>query len=312
MDNEKNNQIPQEAPTTIEVTSTPISDSIVVPVKSSTTPPTLISTPTPTTPTIPQSPQKVALVYSIMDPAGVLIAKKIMEIGKPDWATIYEINEDIIYANLSKIKETDIVFLSRHESESGTKSLTVHMIGNFGEAKFGGKGRELCGTLAKIGANYLRSMNEKNISSGLAKQGFVVTLEATHHGPFSMKNCLFIEIGSSAIDWKNELAAKIIAETIINETQKKVVNRVVIGLGGGHYSPEFTKLCLRQNFAFGHICPKHQLAELNKELILKMIEKSKANEIVLDWKGLKENKEKIVELCRKTKIPILRAQSLLK
>ncbi|MFA5125715.1 MAG: D-aminoacyl-tRNA deacylase [archaeon] len=256
--------------------------------------------------------QRIALAYSIKDPAGVLVAKKIEEIGKPDWAEFYCFEEDIIFINPEKIKEKEIIFLSRHQSESGTKSLTVHSIGNFGEAKFGGKARELCGAMPKVCANYLRTLNEKNVSSGLVKQGFVVTMEVTHHGPFSNKKCLFIEIGSTPADWKNELAAEIIAETVVNETLKENNDKIVVGLGGGHYSPDFSKLVLRQPYSFGHICPKHQLENLNKDLLKQMIVKSGAQEIILDWKGLKENKERMVELCKKTDLPFQRVQTLLK
>jgi D-aminoacyl-tRNA deacylase len=256
--------------------------------------------------------KRFALVYSIKDPAGVLIAESIEELGTPEWAEVYEIEKDIIFADLSKIKEKEIIFLSRHQSEAQTKSLTVHMVGNFSEAKFGGKSNELCGALSRVGANYLRALNEKNISGGLNKQGFVVTLEATHHGPFTNKNCLFIEIGSTPQDWKNKLAAKIIAEVVVNETLKENKDTVVIGLGGGHYAPDFTKLSLRKNYSFGHICPKHHLSDLSKPLLEQMIQKSGATEIILDWKGLKENKQLIVSLCEKSKIPSQRVQNILK
>ncbi|HPM85611.1 MAG TPA: D-aminoacyl-tRNA deacylase [archaeon] len=255
---------------------------------------------------------KFALIYSFKDPAGKNIAKKIQEMGVPKWAKLYEINEEIVNANLTKIKEDYIIFLSKHQSEAGVKALTVHMIGNYGEAKFGGKGRELCGAMPRVGANYLRALNEKNQSEGLFKQGFVVTMEATHHGPYTRKDCLFIEIGSSLKEWNNDLAAKIIAEVVISETQKENKDTIVIGLGGGHYAPEFTKLAIRQKYAFGHICPKHNLVELNLDLIWMMIRRSGADEIILDWKGLKENKQRIVELTKITKLKVSRVQNLLK
>jgi D-aminoacyl-tRNA deacylase len=258
------------------------------------------------------SEKKIAFVYSLADPAGCLIKKKIEEIGKPDWMELYSFEEDIVFVDVSGVKEDSVVFLSRHQSESGTKSLTVHMIGNFSDAKFGGKSRELCGTLPKIGANYLRCLDEKNISSGLSKHGFVVTLEVTHHGPFTNKNCLFIEIGSSPVDWNNALAAKIIAEAIIESTFKENNDLVVIGFGGNHYAPDFTKLCLRKNYSFGHICPKHYLHELDLPLVQAMAKKSNANGIVLDWKGLKENKEKVVKLCEMLGLKVERVQNLLK
>jgi len=266
----------------------------------------------PTTTQTPKPLEKIALAYSVQDPAGMLIAEKIKEIGVPKWAVMYELDRDIVFIDPAKIKENKIIFLSRHKSETGTKSLTVHMIGNFDDAKFGGRTRELAGALPQIGANYLRVLNEKNISSTLSKQGFVVSLEVTHHGPMTQKKCVFIELGSAPIDWKNETAAKLIAETVIEATMKETKDKIAIGFGGGHYAPDFTKLSLRKNYAFGHICPKHQLHNLNKALIQQMIERSGASEIVLDWKGLKENKERVLELCKRTMLPIERVQNLLK
>jgi len=269
-------------------------------------------------PQIPQPPQKsaenekIALVYSLRDSAGELIAKKIEEIGKPNWAIFYSFDVEEIFLPLEKVKENKVVVLSKHKSEAGTKSLTVHMIGNFAEAKFGGKSRELSNTLPRIGANYLRGLFERYTKAGLDKQGFVVSYESTHHGPFTKKECLFIELGSSPADWKNETAAKVIAETIIQDTLKENKDKIVVGLGGGHYAPDFTKLVLRKNFAFSHICPKHYLGELNKELLKQMIERGHASEIILDWKGLKENKEKVLALCKQSKMPSQRVQTLLK
>jgi D-aminoacyl-tRNA deacylase len=256
--------------------------------------------------------EKIALVYSTKDPAGELIFQKIKEIGVPTWAKVYEFHDDIIFVKPMKIKEEKIIFLSKHSSEAGTKSLTVHMIGNFGDAKYGGKSRELSGALAWIGANYLRSLADKNISSGLNKQGFVVSYEATHHGPFTNKRCVFIELGSSPTDWKNELGAKVIAETVVESTLDRVGDKIVIGIGGGHYAPDFTKLTLRERYAFGHICPKHHLENLNYALFSQMIRKSRASEIMLDWKGLKEHKEKILKLAKKSGLPVERVQNLLK
>ena len=256
--------------------------------------------------------EKIALVYSAQDPAGQLIFEKIKEIGVPSWAVPYQFNEDIVDVKLARVKENKVVFLSRHASASSTKSLTVHMIGNFGEAKFGGRSMELCRSLAWIGANYLRALNRKNISSGLNKQGFVVSYEATHHGPFTNKLCVFIELGSTPLDWKNELGAKIIAQTVVESTLTRSPDTIAIGLGGGHYSPDFTKLTLKKGYAFGHICPKHQLGNLNRNLIKQMIGRSRANVIILDWKGLKENKDHIVALCEDTGLPFEKVQNLLK
>lgn len=261
---------------------------------------------------MPQKQEKIALVYSLADTAGQLIFKKIEQIGIPDWAVVYSFEKDVIFTPIEKVKESKVIFLSKHASAAGTKSLTVHMIGNFGDAKYGGRAMELCGTLPWVGANFLRSLNEKNISSGLNKQGFVVSYEATHHGPFTNKQCVFIELGSAPADWKNEAAAKVIAETVVESTMDRSPDRIVVGVGGGHYAPDFTKLVLRKPFAFGHMCPKHHLGDLTYALFMQMIKKSRASEIILDWKGLKEHKEKILEFCKKSGLPFERVQNLLK
>jgi D-aminoacyl-tRNA deacylase len=256
--------------------------------------------------------EKIALVYSVLDEAGKLIAQKIKEAGVPSWAHFYEVEDDIIFASLSKVKENKVVFLSRHQSEAGTKSLTVHMLGNFSEAKYGGKSRDFCHALARVGANYLRGLDRRTKEFELDKKGFSVCYEVTHHGPHTNKECLFIEIGSSLTDWKNPLAAEVVARTVVEDTLKENNDTIVIGLGGGHYAPDFTKLVLRQPYAFGHICPKHHLSELSLDMVGAMIRKSKASEIILDWKGLKENKEKVVKLCETMKLPTQRVQTLLK
>jgi len=262
--------------------------------------------------------EKFAIVVSEQDPASLNILEKINAIGFPEWGALYKFKEDIINFDFNKVAEEKVICLSRHKSEAGTKSLTIHHLGNFGpDASVGGEPKKLCGTLPQIGANYLRALAKKNEESGLVKDGFVVCMEVTHHGPFSEKSCLFIEIGSSEKDWDNELAGNIIAETILEETLKsdgRVVgkkDKVVIGLGGGHYAPDFTKLVLRQPYAFGHICPKYALDNLNEDTFAQMISKSGAEEIVLDWKGLKEWKDKVTELCKKTSLPVVRVQNLL-
>ncbi len=261
--------------------------------------------------------QQFCLAYSKNDPAGTLIAQNIKRLGLPSWASLHAFKEDIIYVDPEAVEEKNIIFLSKHQSAAGIKTLTVHSIGNFGKAEFGGEDRKLSGTLPNICGNYLCALNEKNSSQELIHQGFNVSLEATHHGPFTEKNCLFIEVGSSENEWSNELAAKIVAETVIETTMReqtleKNEDKIVIGLGGGHYSPEFTKLSLRKNYCFGHICAKYALADLNEKLLSQMITKSKAQEIALDWKGLKEHKEKVLKLCSATGLKVERVQNLLK
>jgi D-aminoacyl-tRNA deacylase len=252
---------------------------------------------------------KIAIVNSLQDEAGKTIASELKEIGLPKWATYYEFEENSIFLPLEKVTEENIIVLSKHQSSAGKKSLTTHSIGNYSKAEFGGIDKKLCGALAKINTNFLRELNKKN---GLLREDFLICYEVTHHGPFTEKNVSFIELGSSLNEWKNKEYAKVIAETVVDATLKKNNDKIVIGLGGGHYAPDFTKLAIRQNYSFGHICPQYALDFLDEYLLEQMISKSKAEQIILNWKGLKQNKEKIVSLCEKSGLEFERVQRLLK
>jgi D-aminoacyl-tRNA deacylase len=249
---------------------------------------------------------KIAIVYSKSSVASFNIAKQLQELGIPYWAQIYEFDEDEINLPLDSVVEEDIIVLSKHASATGTKSFTVHALGNFGKAEFGGEEKTLVNALAKISTSLLRGLNEN------APKDFSVCYEVTHHGPNSKKNICFIELGSSVNEWNNKDFAKIIAKVIIDYTIKKNNDKIVIGIGGGHYAPDFTKLAIRKNYSFGHICPQYALTYLDESMLSQMLEKSKATEIVIDWKGLKDHKEKIILLCEKSGLSFERVQKLLK
>ena len=249
---------------------------------------------------------KIAIVYSNTSIASINIATEIKKIGVPEWTKIYSFEEDEIALPLDTIEEEQIIVLSKHKSAAGTKSFTVHSLGNFGSAELGGKERMLVKSMAKIQTNLLRGLSEKNDSEHL------VCFEFTHHGPYCEKEVCFIELGSSEEEWKNIEAASVIARAIIDNTTKENNDKIVIGIGGGHYATDFTKLALRKNYSFGHICPQYALEKLDSELLKQMIEKAGASEIIIDWKGLKGNKENVIGLCEKSGLPFERVQRLLK
>ena len=60
----------------------------------------------------------------------------------------------------------------------------------------------------------------------------------------------------------------------------------------------FKKIQLQSDIAIGHVCPKYNLPNLDKEMILQALEKTtpKANLIIVDWKGMGEHKERIVNI----------------
>ncbi len=251
--------------------------------------------------------EKIAIAYSKIDPAAQNIAGRLKEIGAVEWATIYEFEEDSTHLPLDKCAEKKVIVLSKHASSAGTKSLTVHSIGNFDKAEFGGREKTLCTTTPKTITNLLRGLKEKN-----KNEEYVVCYEVTHHGPYCEKEVCFIELGSSQKEWDNKEEAEIIAKTLIEDTMKENNDKIVIGIGGRHYAPDFTKLALRKNYSFGHICPQYALESLDSDLLAQMISKTGAEEIVIDWKGLKTWKQKVLDLCEQSGLKFERVQRLLK
>ena len=55
---------------------------------------------------------------------------------------IFRENLDKEIENKLKIKPKKVIFISKHTSEMKKPTLTVHPVGNYGDAKFGGKPNE--------------------------------------------------------------------------------------------------------------------------------------------------------------------------
>ncbi|MCK4614520.1 MAG: hypothetical protein KAU14_06940 [Thermoplasmata archaeon] len=166
-----------------------------------------------------------------------------------------------------------VVYLSRHQSASKRRTLTVHPIGNFGTAEFGGKGRKLVPSAPHIMSTALRFLNEKEAG------GFECTFEATHHGPYLEAPTFFIEIGSTLEEWNNPKAIRAVAEAMLEtiEVYEKgniLEGKVCIGFGGGHYAPRHTKHALSKGLDFGHIIPSYALKNLDDELAEEMVRKT--------------------------------------
>lgn len=160
-------------------------------------------------------------------------------------------------------KVSTIIFASRHASMARRKTLSVHAVGNFGKAEYGGKDATLIPCNPLLMRNALQLLKEKELEE------YEVCYEATHHGPYLKKPCFFIEVGSTEREWRDEKACKAIAETILEIEEREY--EVAIGIGGGHYAPRFTDIALEKGVAFGHIAAKYALP-LNEEMLIKMVE----------------------------------------
>jgi D-aminoacyl-tRNA deacylase len=152
-----------------------------------------------------------------------------------------------------------VVYLSKHRSESGRPSLTVHPIGNPGPAEFGGQP----GTLVPSAPGWMTAAL-RGLHREARGQGYEVTFEATHHGPYLTAPTFYIEQGSTEREWADPMAARTIGRVLLDLVPLEAP--VAIGLGGGHYMPRHTDLAMKKQIAFGHLLPTHalEMSSLNR------------------------------------------------
>jgi D-aminoacyl-tRNA deacylase len=188
--------------------------------------------------------------------------KNLVIVTIPDKKIRHE-NIDVEIQERLHIEPRIALFLSRHRSKMGEPSLTVHPIGNFGEAKFGGKPKTLVPAAPRMMSHLLRLI-KKNLQ--LTDLKYQVCYEVTHHGPFLKIPTLFVEVGSTETQWQQKEPAAIIASSLLElfaqyHYEEDFSNGipVLLGIGGGHYAPRFTEVALTKNIAFGHMIPTYQI-----------------------------------------------------
>jgi len=216
---------------------------------------------------------------------------------------LYLIKELQIYCDyVDKIDAECFVFASRHSSAAGKPSLTVHPVGNWGKAELGGKDSDLVPAQPALMKSYLKELQRQKELLGLNE--FDVSYEVTHHGPTLTKPTVFIELGSTEVQWKREDAARAIAQTIVEHT-KFPKCKTAFGIGGPHYNPQFTTVALGTGYALSHMCPKYALPFLNEEMIEKAVNASPepVEEILVQSKGLGEEKERVLALLEAQGVP---------
>lgn len=234
----------------------------------------------------------VLIISSNFDPASVNIKNHLLkqtnweEINSFDQNSVYQNKElknliiitindrKITHENLEKevkdelgINPKQAIFISRHTSKTGEPTLTVHPIGNYGAAEFGGKNKTLVKSSPKIMTNLLRILNQKAIQEKLYHK---ICFEVTHHGPYMSIPTLFIEVGSNEEEWVKNKPAEAVAKSLLEHLKEYLYEEdmpkdtpVILGIGGGHYAPRFTDVALEKNVAFGHMIPKYQIEEGN-------------------------------------------------
>lgn len=160
-----------------------------------------------------------------------------------------------------------IVVLSRHRAESGRKTLSVHHPGNPTREAHGGEPLRLAIAYPALAWELLRAY--ARISSEQGLEGYEVTLEATHHGPTSLEvPVVFIEIGSTEVEWRDEKARYAMAYTVVDVLSRRPGScRAVAAIGGPHYPSRYTRYSLEGDMCFGHIIARHSIASEHLEIV---------------------------------------------
>ena len=262
----------------------------------------------------------ILLVHSTKDLAGVNIAKTIhqrvqfRETGEvfqenPVYAakvgdkqvTHVTLNEEPVYPqNLPESFPGAqlIVYVSRHKSQSGKPTLSVHVPGNFAEAGLGGLSRQVSVAPAKAMQTALCALDRFKKEMQL---DYEVSYECTHHGPSLRVPTMFVELGSSEKQWQDMQGAEVVGRAALEAMDSFDMSggSAVLGLGGLHYNSKFTAMALAGEAAFGHMIPKYALALVDLEMLRQCVDRTleRVECAVLDWKGIRsEDKSRLVGL----------------
>jgi len=218
------------------------------------------------------------VVASTADEASVNIRDRLLEVGgwtetgtfdgSPVWRredrVLVTIREHHLFVDDVDRKVRDalaerpdaVAYVSKHRASSGQNSLTVHPIGNWHAADFGGKAGEVVPSAPGLMTDILR-----RVATKARTLGFAATFEATHHGPYLETPTFYVEVGSDAGAYADRGAAAMLASAVLAATDPG--DPVAIGVGGGHYVPRITDVALARRVSFGHLVPSHALEPPN-------------------------------------------------
>lgn len=198
------------------------------------------------------------------------------------------------------------IVLSRHQSEAGVPSLTVHPIGNFGDAPYGGREATLVPAPTSFLAPMLGEIADR------APDGYDPTLEATHHGPYLETPTCFVEIGSDEQAWKDRDAADAMVDALLSARDAEPTGPTIVGLGGGHYQPRLTDLALSYDIRLGHMLPDWAFSGVPSiETVEMMAEATPGAEAAyLDRRSFGDEAERVEEVVERAGLEVVRSDDL--
>ncbi|MBC7219012.1 MAG: hypothetical protein H5T49_02595 [Hadesarchaea archaeon] len=235
------------------------------------------------------------ILASERDPAAMNIVSQLLEFYDFEKTVderhyqLHEVSLEIIQgeateASLLPQGVEEVIVASRHASEAGRPSLTVHVPGFIGN-------RELAlasPTTMKLALATLKAEVES------LELPFEVSLEATHHGPTRMVvPVTFVEIGSRPEQWVDRRAGEAAAHAIMKAISSHAKFLNAVGLGGPHYAPRHTEAVLGTDVGVGHILPKY--VDFDEDLVGLAVRRTcgGADLLLLDWKGLSEQQRRV-------------------
>ncbi|ADG13704.1 Protein of unknown function DUF516 [Methanocaldococcus infernus ME] len=239
---------------------------------------------------------KFLIVASTKDLASMNMAKH--------FDNVFIVEKELLDLTQDDLEKADFyIFLSKHRSLANKPSLTVHVPGNLTENCERGNPKEICPCSPELNTILLNKIKEKSL--GLS---YEVCFEVVHHTPTDLKGkAVFVEIGSSEKEWRDEKAGEVMAKAVkeaieIIKNKNYEEKERVIGFGGGHYAPKFTKLALEGKYYFGYLVPKY--AQVDEDVLNQMVEKSEVDKILIDWKGCRgEDKRRYINFFESLGIP---------
>lgn len=225
-------------------------------------------------------------------------------------------NRKIIEADHLNEFTTDLfIFASKHESAAKIPALLTHSTGNWTvEAKFGGHPNEL--GIAPAFAIKEALLELHNQKTRLDLKQYDVSLEVSHHGPTNLNApIVFIEVGSTPDQWSDKKAVEAVVHATMRVASTRNRYKTVIGIGGGHYAPEFNHLLLKTEYAISHIAPKYVLDSIDENMIKHAVERSfeKVELCAMDWKGMKSiHRNGILQILEKLNLPAIKLRKLMR
>ena len=196
-----------------------------------------------------------------------------------------------------------LVFASRHSGETGPL-LTAHHTGNFGPAEHGGEDDALARACPHAHSRVLDALETH------APEDYEVGMECTHHGPTDVGvPSMFVEVGSDDPQWEDPAAAEAVARAILDlrgvapdadpepvaadagpegsAADGEPARRHIVGFGGGHYAPRFTRITRETDWGVGHLAADWGLEAMgdpaaNRALVDRAFEASAADHAVVE------------------------------